>query len=633
MTSTLAATVAAHRAGKSPAQTIAETYAAHRRAMPIPRCSSRCGRRARLWPRRERLRRRVTKASRCSASRSRSRTISTSPACRRPPPAPPSPIRRRVRRSSSSGSSAAGAIVRRQDQSRPVRDRPRRRALALWRPAQRASGRSDPRRLQLGLGVRGRRRPRAVRARHRHRGLRARAGRAQRNRRAEAQRSARLSTSGVVPACRTLDTISIFALDVADAFAAFEVAAGYDAADPYSRRFAQPALADPGRLRIGAPEALEFFGDAEAEAAFARDVDSRRRARREIVRVRLLALRRGRAAALRGPLGRRALCRHQAADRDRPRRAASGDAHDHRGRAQIRRGRGLRGVLQARGAAAGSGGGVARLRRDGWCRRCRAPTPSPKSQADPSAPTRRLGTYTNFVNLLDLAAFAVPAGLRGDGLPSQRHADRAQRARTVCSPALAAQIHAALRRADGRDRPAGAAGARAARDSAGRIELALVGAHLAGLPLNRELSALGRRASCAKSRRRATTGSTRCRARSRPSPACCALRTGEGAAIKAEIWSSRRGRLRRLRAEDPSPLGVGTLRLRRRRAAPRAFWSRPKPCGRAGHFALRRLARLSRQPMTRRRSGLRRRAACALRVSTMSLRSPASTTAPRSITT
>ena len=48
--------------------------------------------------------------------------------------------------------------------------------------------------------------------------------------------------TGVAPACRTLDTVSIFALDVADAFLAYQIAAGYDAADPWSRRFPPPAL-------------------------------------------------------------------------------------------------------------------------------------------------------------------------------------------------------------------------------------------------------------------------------------------------------------------------------------------------------------------------------------------------------
>src|SRR5271155_4964243 len=84
-----------------------------------------------------------------------------------------------------------------------------------------------------------------------------------------------LSASGVVPACRTLDTVSIFARDVADAFLIYQVAAGYDAADPYSRMFPAPVLSAPlPHPRIGAPRVNQrlFFGDADAEAAFEADL-------------------------------------------------------------------------------------------------------------------------------------------------------------------------------------------------------------------------------------------------------------------------------------------------------------------------------------------------------------------------
>src|ERR1700722_6595189 len=84
-----------------------------------------------------------------------------------------------------------------------------------------------------------------------------------------------LSTSGVVPACRTLDTVSVFAGDVADAFFIYQIAAAYDAEDPYSRVFPVPALsAPPPHPRIGAPrpDHRKFFGDRDAEAAFEADL-------------------------------------------------------------------------------------------------------------------------------------------------------------------------------------------------------------------------------------------------------------------------------------------------------------------------------------------------------------------------
>jgi allophanate hydrolase len=81
-----------------------------------------------------------------------------------------------------------------------------------------------------------------------------------------------LSTRGLVPACRSLDCISVFAGNVADAAAVFELTAGFDARDPFSRPAPPGAVSLPASgLRFGVPakEQLQFFGDARAEAAFA----------------------------------------------------------------------------------------------------------------------------------------------------------------------------------------------------------------------------------------------------------------------------------------------------------------------------------------------------------------------------
>src|SRR5690606_12604843 len=89
----------------------------------------------------------------------------------------------------------------------------------------------------------------------------------------------RLSTRGVVPACRSLDRVSILALTSEDAARVPTVAEGFDADDPYSRRVRTPAssarLAQIEGLRVGVPRAsqLEFFGDAEYERLFAEALD------------------------------------------------------------------------------------------------------------------------------------------------------------------------------------------------------------------------------------------------------------------------------------------------------------------------------------------------------------------------
>ena len=80
-----------------------------------------------------------------------------------------------------------------------------------------------------------------------------------------------LSTSGVVPACRTLDTVSVFARDVADAFAVFQAACAFDESDAYGRAFPPPALsALPGGIRLGVPrpDQRQFFDDGARVGCF-----------------------------------------------------------------------------------------------------------------------------------------------------------------------------------------------------------------------------------------------------------------------------------------------------------------------------------------------------------------------------
>ena len=98
-------------------------------------------------------------------------------------------------------------------------------------------------------------------------------------------------------------------------------------------------------------------------------------------------------------------------------------------------------------------------------------------EAEPIALNSNLGSYTNFVNLLDLAAISVPVGKRSDGLPSSLTLiGRAGTDGYLAS--IAAKLH-------------GESVAAPARAVAPRIEIAVVGAHLSGLPLNHELTSAG----------------------------------------------------------------------------------------------------------------------------------------------
>ena len=77
-----------------------------------------------------------------------------------------------------------------------------------------------------------------------------------------------ISTSGVLPAARSADCVSIFARTVGVATRVLEVAMGYDSADPYARKLKLLPQKMPSRFRFGLPDQLEFFGDTLAEQAF-----------------------------------------------------------------------------------------------------------------------------------------------------------------------------------------------------------------------------------------------------------------------------------------------------------------------------------------------------------------------------
>lgn len=222
-----------------------------------------------------------------------------------------------------------------------------------------------------------------------------------------------VSTRGVVPACRSLDCVSVFARSVEDAWAAFRVLAGEDRADPFSRAmpWMEPGAA-PTRIALPGPADLHLDG-AAARAAWAA----------------ARALLPGAQEATITPLLETAQLLY-----DGPwvaeRAAAFGDfAAAHPGA--------LHPVTQAivagaaRFTAVDAFRGLYRLtehRRaadDFFARFDVLAVPSVPNfptlaelAADPFGPNARLGTYTNFVNLLDLAALAVPGPARPDGLPA-----------------------------------------------------------------------------------------------------------------------------------------------------------------------------------------------------------------------
>jgi allophanate hydrolase len=369
-----------------------------------------------------------------------------------------------------------------------------------------------------------------------------------------------LSASGVVPACRTLDTVSIFALNVADAFSAYQIAFGYDETDFASRRFAAPALsAFPKHLRVGAPRKTQrvFFGDAAAEAAFERDLEALAALEAQIVEFDMEPFASVARLLYEGPWVAERYAATKPLIENHP------EALHPVTRTIIEGARKFDAV-----AAFEAGYKLAALKRrtiGAWkdFDVMIAPT-APRYytiaeiEADPLRLNANLGTYTNFVNLLDLCAIAVPSSMRRDGLPSSV---------TLIGPAgsdgylagLAATIQArsgAPMGATGLPAPAAPAGPVYA--PSGRIEIAVVGAHLSGLPLNRELVELG----AIFLREATTTNAYRFFALPGAKPAKPGLlrvTEGAGAAITAEIWGLDAAGFGAFVARIPSPLGIGTL--------------------------------------------------------------------------
>ena len=355
-----------------------------------------------------------------------------------------------------------------------------------------------------------------------------------------------VSASGVVPACRSVDTVSVFAGSVDAALTALRVMAAPDAADRYSRaapfahlrRGGLPAAARIATVPV--PEGLAapyaraaglFAATEPADITSFLDiarllydgpwVAERTAALREVVQARPGILHPVTRAILEGGLDRRTV-----------------DAFD-----------AFHALALARREAASL---FAR------CEALLVPTTLScptlaEVAADPLGVNARLGTWTNFVNLCDLAAIAVPAGLGEDGLPFGV---------TLVGPAwsegrlaaLADHVHRAL------TRTVGATGAAlpdaAAPDPLAEGETALfcVGGHMAGLPLNHQVTALGGRFV----REARTVAEYRLYALgNRPG----LLRAAVGSAIAGEVWALPTAATGALLAQVPPPLGFGTVTL------------------------------------------------------------------------
>ncbi|MEP2117124.1 MAG: allophanate hydrolase [Bauldia litoralis] len=368
-----------------------------------------------------------------------------------------------------------------------------------------------------------------------------------------------LSTRGVVPACRSLDCISIFAGTVADAWSAFSVAAGYDKDDPWSRPLplGRPTL--PPSVRIGVPDdKSRVFGSDTAAAAFDAALDllpdigpSHRPVDLTPFFATAALLYEGawvaeRYQAIRDFIEGRPDALHPVT-RQIIEGATSLSAADAFA--------GIYRLAELKRATAGIWNDIDVLVVPSIPDVCTLAD----IEAHPIGANARLGTYTNFVNLLDLCALAVPGPFRGDGLPSGV---------TLIAPAgrdgLLAAVGAALHGAAGVRIGANgfkipAVAAQPAEAPPASVEVAVVGAHLSGMALNHQLTSRGgvfvRKAETEPTYRLfALPGG--------PPPRPGLMRTNQiGNAIETEVWALSREAFGDFVTTIPSPLGIGTLNL------------------------------------------------------------------------
>jgi allophanate hydrolase len=370
-----------------------------------------------------------------------------------------------------------------------------------------------------------------------------------------------ISASGLVPACRTLDCISIFSLTVDDAMTALQAVAGLDSADPYSRdRPLAPLTAFPDRLKLGVPRngQLMFFGDTASEQAY---VDALKRwtaLGATLVEFDLEPFYETARLLYEGPW----VAERYLVIRDLL--ASSPDAI-HPVTREIT-------LPGARISAADTFAALYRLQALRHIAKRTfigldaillptAPTAYSTAQvlANPIELNSRLGTYTNFVNLLDLCGLAVPAAIRSDDIPfgitllapagkdallasigRVFHADTGLKLGAGCTPMPALTTPRASAKGD-------------------EIAIAVVGAHLSGMALNRELQTLGGR--LLKSAATAPDYKLYALDTTPAKPGMLRVAAGEGSSIALELWALPAAAFGNFVAAIPPPLSIGTVRL------------------------------------------------------------------------
>jgi allophanate hydrolase len=368
-----------------------------------------------------------------------------------------------------------------------------------------------------------------------------------------------LSTRGTVPACRSLDCVSILALTVPDAARVFAAASDFDAKDPCSRLVPLCPGRFPAHFRFGVPEPSQrkFDGDGDAAVAYEAAIARMEALGGAAVIVDLTPWQDVAAMLYEGPW----VAERHAAIREffdaRP------DALDPTVRGIIA---GARQYTATDAFIASARLGAMQVSLQSLWKTFdvlllpTAPTAYTiaQIQADPIELNRRLGAYTNFVNLLDLAALAVPSAFKPNGLPFGI---------ALIAPAgsdlALAELGQCFHQATGLPLGATAVSLPEPEHLVTRADvarIAVVGAHLTGLPLNHELTERGARLvrparTAPRYRLYALPGTV-------PSkPGLVRTADDRGHGIELEIWELGLREFGSFVVGIPSPLSIGTIDL------------------------------------------------------------------------
>ncbi len=364
--------------------------------------------------------------------------------------------------------------------------------------------------------------------------------------------------TGVVPACRSVDVVTVFAATVPEGVEIRRLMEGEDAGDPFSRAAAPVALPAQPRIGVLAGAEREFYGNADVEALYDAAIARAEALGATILPFDYAPFREAAALLYDGPWVAERLAAVETFLADHA------DAFDPTVRRIIEGARGKTAVEAFRG----------RYRLE-ELRKIVAPVweavdmlllpTSPTTctveamLADPIGRNSQFGRYTNFANLLGYAAIAVPAGFGSSGLPAGVTLVGPGFSDDALAP-FASALHHAAAAGLGRDRAAEVPAPVAPASPGEMLPIVVVGAHLTGMPLNPELTGAGgvlleATRTAVDYRLYALAGTVP------PKPGLIHEPDFAGPGIEVEVWALPAAAFGQFVARIPAPLGIGKVTL------------------------------------------------------------------------